>query len=209
MSKKDFSGIKKSFEDLSDFIERVFFGKGRVKSKEIKLTPKGRVKNLRDLVEIFRIAQKKSSSKWRKREFFIVASFNEMGRVISVDTLYLNSPESGEVPIKYIISPVLREDAPIFAVCHIHSLDLTEPSLEDIKFTRDLKEVSKLLGLKFLDHIILTEKGDYFSFTEAGRWVFKELGKFEKEKQKEKELEFQPLKPHMTDLKNVSKYLRT
>jgi len=167
------------------------------------------IERVGDLVEIFWKAYCQCHQGYSKNEYIFVASINDIGRVVSVDLIEISSPEKRSIPIRYIIAPVLRENCWQFAVCHNHPSGCAEPSLEDIQFTKNLKEVSKMLGLNFVDHIILTDEGYYFSFTEAGKWVFKELEKFEKEKQKEKELEFKPLKPHMTDLKNASKYLRT
>jgi len=53
-----------------------------------------------------------------------------------------------------------------FIVAHNHpSGDLT-PSKEDKKITARLKECGELLGIKMLDHVIVTEN-DYYSFKES------------------------------------------
>ncbi|MFP5081389.1 JAB domain-containing protein [Pedobacter sp. JCM 36344] len=50
---------------------------------------------------------------------------------------------------------------------HNHPSSNLKPSQSDLKLTRRLVEVGKLLDLLILDHIILTKRG-YFSFGDEG-----------------------------------------
>ena len=50
-------------------------------------------------------------------------------------------------------------------VIHNHPSGNPEPSLEDIKITKKLKEASELIGIQFSDHIIIGRDG-YYSFNE-------------------------------------------
>jgi DNA repair protein RadC len=40
-----------------------------------------------------------------------------------------------------------------------------EPSLDDVRLTAGMKDVAKIIDIKLLDHIIVSEKS-YFSFRE-------------------------------------------
>lgn len=50
---------------------------------------------------------------------------------------------------------------------HNHPSGTPSPSSEDQNVTRVMKEAGKILGIKFLDHVIVTETGHY-SFAETG-----------------------------------------
>jgi DNA repair protein RadC len=50
---------------------------------------------------------------------------------------------------------------------HNHPSGGTEPSKEDRTVARCIREVSELIGIKLLDHVIVTDDG-YLSFSETG-----------------------------------------
>ena len=58
-----------------------------------------------------------------------------------------------------------RAAAVIFA--HNHPSGDLQPSEADLRMHEQLTEAAKILGLRVLDHVIVTRKG-YFSFQEAG-----------------------------------------
>lgn len=50
---------------------------------------------------------------------------------------------------------------------HNHPSSNTQPSMEDLKVTRRLKEAGDLVGIKIMDHIIVGES-NFYSFKEKG-----------------------------------------
>lgn len=54
-----------------------------------------------------------------------------------------------------------------FILAHNHPSGNSEPSPEDIAFTRRLQRASDLLGVKFLDHLVIGEDS-YTSFLDVG-----------------------------------------
>jgi DNA repair protein RadC len=69
-------------------------------------------------------------------------------------------------PREVFADPILDRAAAI-AVAHNHPSGLLKPSPEDEDITRQLYESAKILGLRFLDHVIFTEAG-YFSYRKSG-----------------------------------------
>ncbi|MCY4419448.1 MAG: JAB domain-containing protein [Cytophagales bacterium] len=70
---------------------------------------------------------------------------------------------------KVVFQMALRQDACTqIIVIHNHPSQDAEPSRADIRLTRQLKQASKYLSLKLLDHLIYTEK-EYYSFADANR----------------------------------------
>lgn len=66
-----------------------------------------------------------------------------------------------------ILSPALEYNASGFILLHNHPSEGLSPSEEDMKFSKNLLEASKLLEVKFLDNIIVGKDG-YYSFRETG-----------------------------------------
>ena len=69
------------------------------------------------------------------------------------------------VDIKLILSTALKCLASGIILAHNHPSGDSEPSMADIKLTKQLKKASELLDIRLLDHIILT-KEDYSSLAD-------------------------------------------
>ena len=61
----------------------------------------------------------------------------------------------------------LTANAYAVIIAHNHPSLNTSPTLQDIRLTKKLLKISKLIEVPILDHIIFTDK-DYFSFKENG-----------------------------------------
>ena len=53
---------------------------------------------------------------------------------------------------------------------HTHPSGDPTPSLEDEEFTRRLAGASELLGIRFLDHLILGREDEWVSMRRARSW---------------------------------------
>jgi DNA repair protein RadC len=61
------------------------------------------------------------------------------------------------VDIRVVLSVALQTASSALIVAHNHPSGNLTPSSEDLALTRRLKEASALVGIKLLDHIILTK----------------------------------------------------
>jgi len=67
-----------------------------------------------------------------------------------------------------IFCHLIRLGLPNFIICHNHPSGHLEPSEEDYNFNKKLNDGAKLLGLNFLDHIIIANnKDDFYSFKQS------------------------------------------
>ena len=64
--------------------------------------------------------------------------------------------------------PAIMVGSTAIAFAHNHPSGRTVPSDEDIKITARLKQAGELLGIKVLDHVIVTDSDESFSFMERG-----------------------------------------
>lgn len=71
------------------------------------------------------------------------------------------------VEIAQIFRPAVLLPAASVILCHNHPGGTVEPSADDYELTRKSVDAGRILGVRVLDHIILTED-DYYSFQEKG-----------------------------------------
>ncbi len=101
----------------------------------------------------------------RKQEHFLCISINGANEVMNIRVITIGLVNKSHVHPREVFADVISERASAIIIAHNHpSGDLT-PSDEDRKATLRLKEASKILGIKLLDHIIFNMKG-YYSFVE-------------------------------------------
>ncbi|MCD6427798.1 MAG: DNA repair protein, partial [Caldisericaceae bacterium] len=61
----------------------------------------------------------------------------------------------------------ITDRAASIILVHNHPSGSLKPSPEDRQITNRLVEIGKLVGIKILDHVIVSKKG-YYSFNENG-----------------------------------------
>ncbi|CAN5547836.1 DNA repair protein RadC [soil metagenome] len=88
-------------------------------------------------------------------------------RVCRILTVASGSATSSVVPVREVLSLALRHDAVAIAVAHNHPSGSVEPSAEDVKVTDRLEDASREVGLRFLDHVVVT--GDQWRSVTASR----------------------------------------
>jgi DNA repair protein RadC len=60
------------------------------------------------------------------------------------------------VPVREVLALVLRHDGSSFAVAHNHPSGVAEPSSEDVRVTARLRGAAAAVGVRMLDHVIVT-----------------------------------------------------
>ena len=74
---------------------------------------------------------------------------------------------ASQVDIRVVLSIALQTASSSLIVAHNHPSGELSPSPEDIVVTNRLKEASALVGIRLLDHLIIT-KESWFSFLDHG-----------------------------------------
>jgi DNA repair protein RadC len=102
----------------------------------------------------------------REKEHFFVILLNTRNKVKCVDLISLGTVNASLVHPREVFRRAIREGAASILLAHNHPSGLTEPSEEDLKITKRLVEVGKIVGIEVIDHIIVGHKE--FSFKERG-----------------------------------------
>jgi len=105
------------------------------------------------------------------REVFLSIMLTSKNHLIGVETISIGSVNAAILSPREVFKGALLANAVSIILCHNHpSGDLT-PSEDDIKITKRLIEVGELIGVKILDHLVVSDQGyrslrDYLKFSE-------------------------------------------
>ncbi len=106
-----------------------------------------------------------------KQEHFLCISLNGAHEILNIRTVSVGTINRCIIHPREVYSDVLKERAAAIVLAHNHPSGNKNPSENDIEITQQLFEVSKILGVHLLDHIIVCPNS-YFSFAENGLVFF-------------------------------------
>lgn len=101
-------------------------------------------------------------------EEFWVALLDGANKVIEVRKLTQGGSNQTIVDVPMILRSALDAKSACIAVAHNHPSGQKHPSGEDDRVTRRVKAGCDAVGIRFLDHIIVTG-GSYYSYCDEGR----------------------------------------
>ena len=100
-------------------------------------------------------------------EEFWILLMNQNHRLIKKMRIARGGISEVSVDIRIIIREAVLANATILAVCHNHPSGSLKPSNMDNDLTFSIQNACKLMRIRFLDHVIITD-GAYFSYHEEG-----------------------------------------
>ncbi|HAK69334.1 MAG TPA: hypothetical protein DEO40_07715 [Treponema sp.] len=98
-------------------------------------------------------------------EHFVCVSVNGAHEVLSTKVISVGTSTRTLVHPREVLAQPVMEHASGIICCHNHPCGLCYPSRADIAATEMLQSASTIMGITFLDHLIITREG-YFSFLE-------------------------------------------
>lgn len=101
------------------------------------------------------------------REEFVLLCLNGAHEVLGWVRLHTGGFNHSPVDVRLVIGVALQTASSAVVVAHNHPSGGLNPSAEDVAVTRRIREAAGLMGIRLLDHLILTRHG-YYSFADAG-----------------------------------------
>jgi DNA repair protein RadC len=98
-------------------------------------------------------------------EHFVTATVNGAHELLSIRVISVGTINRTLIHPREIFAQPVAEHASGIICCHNHPCGLCYPSRADIAATEMLQSASTIMGITFLDHLIITREG-YFSFLE-------------------------------------------
>jgi DNA repair protein RadC len=101
------------------------------------------------------------------QEVFAVMSLNGANKPIRVRWTTVGLLDSNQVHPREVFADPLTDRAAAIIVAHNHPSGTLQPSAEDVALTQRLQRAGELLGIRILDHLIVTRDG-FISLKQAG-----------------------------------------
>ena len=101
----------------------------------------------------------------KKQEIFSVIYLNGRNEIIGMEELFQGSLTTSAVYPREVVKKVLKQNAAALIFVHNHPSGNLNPSEEDIKITKKLKDAVATIDVKVHDHLIIAGN-DYYSFAD-------------------------------------------
>jgi DNA repair protein RadC len=103
----------------------------------------------------------------KNQEHFLSITLDGASHIINTRTVFIGTLNQSMVHPREVFADAISDRAAGIIIAHNHPSGTLEASRADIQITQRLKEVSKLVGIELLDHVILSKHG-YYSFSDEG-----------------------------------------
>ncbi len=104
----------------------------------------------------------------KDQEEFYCIYLDAKKKVISYKLLFIGTVNHSMVHPRDIFKEAYKLNAAFIICVHNHPSGDVYPSLDDINVTKRILEIGNLMGIKLIDHIIISEN-NYYSFLENGK----------------------------------------
>ena len=105
------------------------------------------------------------------KEKLYVIILNVKNRVIGYSLISMGSLTASIVHPREVLKPAILASAASIIMIHNHPSGDPDPSIDDIQITERISRASAIMGINFLDHIILGFEADefkgYYSFKQS------------------------------------------
>lgn len=86
-------------------------------------------------------------------------AMNTKNKIIGFSQIAQGSINTCSLDIKELFKTILLCNASKFILIHNHPSGDSTPSKNDYQMTEKIKEASKIMGIEFLDHIVIAQNG--------------------------------------------------
>lgn len=97
-----------------------------------------------------------------------VMLLNQASRLIDALRISQGGLASTQVDVRCILREALLKRAAALVLCHNHPSGNTCPSTDDDRLTQALSQAAKVMNIRMLDHLIVSD-GGYYSYADEGR----------------------------------------
>ncbi len=92
----------------------------------------------------------------RDREVFAVIGLDIKNKPTFLNIVSIGQLNQTAVEMRELFKPAILSNSSAIIVAHNHPSGTTDASPEDVRITEKIKNAGKMLGIKLLDHIIVT-----------------------------------------------------
>lgn len=100
------------------------------------------------------------------RETLVVMCLDERRRVITAQRVAIGGVDFVTCEPKLVFRPAVEHDASFILIAHNHPSGNPTPSRADLETTKMIETCAVILGIGYVDHLVLTTSGKYRSIAE-------------------------------------------
>ena len=120
--------------------------------------------NASNAEEAFEILKEYGNS---DREMFFILHMNSRNNLITNEIVAVGTLDRINIHPREIFKRAILQSSASIILAHNHPSGDVNPSQEDLDMTKKMKEVSKIVGITILDHIVFSGK-EYYSMLNHG-----------------------------------------
>jgi DNA repair protein RadC len=128
----------------------------RLRTQRIESLPRYKIRNAADAIDYCKEHFLRLAREAKQEEFHVVL-LDEKHQVIKSEQITVGLLDKSLVHPREVFKPAIRESASSLILIHNHPSEDPTPSQDDKTITRDLRRAAETLGLRILDHIILSK----------------------------------------------------
>ena len=103
-----------------------------------------------------------------KQEHFLVLFLDHQKKLISYKILFIGTLNESIVHPREVFKEAFLNSSSAIILVHNHPSGVVTPSKADDEITSNLAQIGELMGIKVLDHVIVSEN-KFYSYVESGR----------------------------------------
>jgi len=107
----------------------------------------------------------------RRQENFLTITLNGAHEVIKIHHITMGLVNRTIVHPRECFYPAIKDLASAVIFIHNHPSGSIHSSAEDDEITKRLSMAAEIIGINFLDHIIITPKSSYYSYRQDGKII--------------------------------------
>jgi len=130
----------------------------------VKTSERAVINSSKDAVNILAVAFENCME---HHEEVYVLFLNRANRVLGISNVAKGGIAGAYIDVKIILQTALKVSASAIMLSHNHPSGSTKPSSDDLVMTHKIQRGCEAIGIKLLDHVIMTEE-NYCSFADEG-----------------------------------------
>jgi DNA repair protein RadC len=139
----------------------------KLKTITLKVKEDPALKNASNSKSAYEIAKNIYSNLSDDQEHFCILFLDNVNNITGYKVLFSGGMNAATVDLKVVFRNTLLFGACSLILVHNHPSHSLNASKEDIQITKEIKQAGKLLGVRILDHVILTSNS-YLSMADKG-----------------------------------------
>lgn len=171
LSKEIIGLMDRDFDELSLRNLCDIHGLGTAKASQIlasiELSKRYLIRSNKRITSAEEVYEELKAFSTKKQEHFLTITLDGASHIINTRTVFIGSLNQSLVHPREVFADAIADRAAGIIIAHNHPSGTLEASRADVQVTQRLKEVSKLVGIELLDHVILSKHG-FYSFSDEG-----------------------------------------